>query len=86
MQYWSDEEYDCVDLEFYFGSVMDMISVKIKKDDGSFINIHSNVDGRRLSRDLRKKRKKKVKEEAAPVVDNSPPLRITKLNDKQIVL
>ena len=85
MQYWSDENYDCVDLEFYFGSLTDLISIKLKKEDGSIINLHSNVDGRRL-RELRKKRKKKIKDVAAPAIDNSPPMTIMKLDDKQIVL
>jgi hypothetical protein len=64
-----------------------MISVKIKKEDGTVINIHSNVDGRRL-RELRKVKKKKTAapKAAAPVVDNSPPMTIVELTSTKITL
>jgi hypothetical protein len=72
MQYWNDKDYNCTDLEFYFGSILDMISIKLKKEDGSIIDIHHNADGRRL-RELRRKKKKKVVKEVAPAeVDDSP--------------
>jgi hypothetical protein len=79
MQYWNDQEYACTDLEFYFGSVLDMISIKVKREDGTMIDIHHNADGRRLQR--RKKKKKKVEKVVEAVVDNSPPITITKLLD-----
>jgi hypothetical protein len=78
MQYWNDKDYECTDLEFYFGSVLDMISIKVRKDDGTIIDIHHNADGRRLRRKKKKKVEKKV---IAAEVDTSPPLMVTKLSD-----
>jgi len=68
-----------------------MISIKIKKDDGSTVDLHANADGRRLSdsRKLKKLKfgkKKKVEAEAAPEIEASAPVTITELNDKGIKL
>jgi len=61
-----------------------LVSLKILKPDGTEINLHSNLDGRRL-RELRKVKKKKAKvAEAAPEKDNSPPVTVTELGPNGI--